>query len=76
MSVRDQLIKDVKAFLRIASSPAQKDRMTATRLGKRVTGNPNLIPRLIAGKDIQLTTYEKLIMEMEKWYERNGYYAE
>lgn len=76
MSARDQLIKDVKAFLRIASSPAQKDRMTATRLGKRVTGNPNLIPRLLGGRDINLTTYDKLIREMEIWYERNGYYEE
>lgn len=76
MSARDQLIKDVKAFLRIASSPAQKDRMTATRLGKRVTGNPNLIPRLFGGKDINLKTYDKLIREMEIWYERNGYYEE
>ena len=76
MSAREQLVKDVKSFLRIASSPAQKDRMTATRLGKRVTGNPNLVPRLFNGKDIHLTTYDKLIMEMERWYERNGYYEE
>ncbi len=74
MSLKNQLVKDVNDFLKVAGRPSQRDRLTATKLGLRVTGNPNLIFRLRSGKDIHLSTYDKLLGEMERWYRRNGYY--
>jgi hypothetical protein len=72
-SLRDEFTARVEEFLRHSSSPAEKNRITPTKLGLYITGNPNMVQRLRQGKDVHLTTYEKTLDFMERWYVRNGF---
>jgi len=38
-----------------------------------ITGSPNMVQRLRQGKDVHLTTYEKTLDFMERWYVNNGF---
>jgi len=42
----------------------------------RITGSPTFVYRLRQGKDVTLTTYEKTLDFMERWYINNGYEVE
>lgn len=72
-SLRDEFAARVEEFLRHASSPAVEQRVSATKLGKYITGSPNMVQRLRLGCDVHLTTYERTLDFMERWYERNGF---
>jgi|TARA_R110000803_G_scaffold195001_1_gene258187 hypothetical protein len=76
MLTRDYLIESIDSFLKAASSPGTKERVTTTSFGVKVVSNPNLIPRLRAGGDVTTLTYDRCIDYMERWYQRNGYYDE
>jgi len=72
-SLRDEFAARVEEFLRHSSSPVERNRVTASRLGMYITGSPNMVQRLRQGKDVHLTTYEKTLDFMERWYVNNGF---
>ena len=76
MGTREQLVEQVREFLKLAGSPGTKDRVSATLFGMNVARSPNFVRRLYAGHDITTTTYDRTIEFMEKWYEQNGYYPD
>jgi len=53
MTARDQLLKDIRRFLRESG-------MSPTRFSLESTGRRDLMTRLNAGKDMQLSTYESV----------------
>ena len=75
-SLRDEFAARVEEFLRHSSSPAERNRVSASKLGMHITGSPNMVQRLRQGKDVHLTTYEKTLDYMERWYARNGFEVE
>jgi|DEB0MinimDraft_3_1074331.scaffolds.fasta_scaffold00291_16 hypothetical protein len=75
-SLRDEFAARVEEFLSHANRPRNQRRITAAGLGLRITGSPTFVYRLRQGKDVTLTTYEKTLDFMERWYINNGYEVE
>jgi len=59
MNARDQLLKDIRRFLRESG-------MGPTRFGIESCGRRDLMTRLNAGKDIHLSTYESVRGYLER----------